>query len=387
MAAVGSRLGITLKENPPMNIRSFYLPLACASLVLTGEAAFAADPEVKVVQPVPREVTDAEVFTGRTEAVTTVELRPRVSGYLTKVAFKDGAEVKKGDLLFEIDPRPYQAEVEKAEAGLTLAQSQVKQADADYARTKALVDKNALSREELDKAAAGREEAGARLGAAKAVLDSARLTLNFTKVTAPISGRIGRRLLDAGNVVKADETHLATLVSEGPVYVYFDMDERTLLRLRKGGQLKAGKGPAVPVAAGVGDEKDFPHKGQIDFLPNEVDPAKGNIRARAVLANPDGALTPGLFTQVRLPLGEPYKALLVPERAIRASQAQKTVYVVNEKDVVETRPVTLGSREGDLVAVKEGLKAGDRVVISGLGKLKAGMKVKPQEEPIEKKEK
>jgi RND family efflux transporter MFP subunit len=368
-----------------MKLRCYCLPLACASLVLAGsETAFADTPEVKVAQPLSREITDSEVFTGRIEAKTTVELRPRVSGYLTRVAFKDGAEVKKGEVLFEIDPRPYQAEVDKAQAGLALAQGRLKQADAEYARAKAQSDKGALSREELDKAAAGRTEAQARLEAAKAVLDSARLTLEFTRVTAPISGRIGPRLLDEGNVVKADETRLATLVSVGPVYVYFDMDERTLLRLRKAGRLKAAREAAVPVTAAVGDEEDFPHKGQIDFVPNQVDPAKGTIRVRAVLENADGVLTPGLFARVRLPLGEPYKALLVPARAVGTDRGRKVVYVVNEKNVLEARPVTLGQREGDLVAVREGLKAGDRVVISGPGKPRAGTAVKPREEPIEK---
>jgi RND family efflux transporter MFP subunit len=374
-----------------MNVRSIWLPLACASLVLAGREIFADDPadtpDVKVVKPVSREVTDAEFFTGRIEAKTSVELRPRVTGYLNKIPFKDGANVKKGDLLFEIDPRPYQAEADKAQAALTLAQIQFKKADAEYDRAKALSDKGALSKEELEKAAAGRVEAGARQTAAKANLESARLNLGFTKVTAPISGRIGPHRLDVGSLVKADDTSLATLISEGPVYLYFDMDERTLLRLRKGGQLKAGKGPAIPVTAGVSDEKDYPHKGQIDLVPNEVDSAKGAVRVRAVLANADGVLTPGLFAQVRLPLGEPYKALLVPERAIGSEQGKKFLYVVNEKNLLETRPVTLGPREGELVVVKEGLKAKDRVVVSDLGKLKVGMAVKSRDVDPAKQEK
>jgi RND family efflux transporter MFP subunit len=366
-----------------MSIRLFCFSLACASLVIARPetASAAAPPEVKVVRPVSRDVTDFQAFTGRTEATTTVELRPRVSGYLTKVTFKDGAEVKKGDLLFEIDPRPYRLEVEKAEAGLTLAQSQIKQAEAEYARAKALAEKNVASREELDKAAAARDEANARAGIAKAGLDAARLTLDFTKITAPISGRIGRSLLDAGNVVKADETRLATLVSEGDVYVYFDVDERTLLRLRKEGKLKAGKGLAMPVTAAVGDEKDYPRKGLVDFVDTQVDPTKGTIRARAVLPNADGVLTPGLFVRLRVLLGEPYKVLLVPERAIQTHQGQRFVLLVNEKNIVEERPVTLGRREGELVAIKDGLKAEDRVIVSGVEKLRKGMVVKPREEP------
>jgi RND family efflux transporter MFP subunit len=371
-----------------MSTRLFCFSLACAALAIacleTTSAADpkAAPPEVKVVRPVSRDVTDFEAFTGRTEAKTTVDLRPRVSGYLTKVAFKDGAEVKKGDLLFEIDPRPYQLEVEKAEAGLTLAQTQVKQAEAEYAHAKALAAKNALGQQELDRLAAARDEANARVNIAKAGLDTARLTLDFTKITAPITGRIGRSLLDAGNVVKADETRLATLVSEGDVYVYFDVDERTLLRLRKEGKLKAGKGLAMPVTAAVSDEKDFPRKGLIDFVDTQVDPTKGTIRARAVLPNADGVLTPGLFVRLRLPLGEPYKALLVPGRAVNSAPGgRKSVFVVTDKNVVEDRPVTLGRQEDGSVVVKDGLKAEDRIIVSGAGKLREGMTVKPREEP------
>lgn len=384
----------------------FCLPLACALLALPGGTAFAADPEVKVVKPVSREVTDAEVFTGRIEARTTVQLRPRVSGYLTKVAFKDGASVKKGDVLFEIDPRPYQADAEKAEAAVNLAQAQLKLAEADYTRAKTQSDKGTLSREELDKAAAGRAEAEAKLAMAKANLNSARLTLSFTKVTAPFSGRLGRHLLDAGNVVKADETKLATLVSEGPLNVSFYLDERTFLRLRK-----AGKELATPVTVGLASEQDYPHKGQIDFVDNEVDGPNRTIGVRAGLANPDGVVLPGMFVRIRVPLGEPYKALLLPGQAIGADQTfpngastsvyppllpgqaigtdqgRKFVYVVNEKNVIETRPVTLGPQEGDLVAVKEGLKAGDRVAVGELGKLRPGTKVKPREVQPVKQEK
>ena len=370
-----------------MNIRSFCLPLASAFLLLCWwTITLAADPadtqEVKVVQPVAREVTDSEVFNGRTEAMTKIELRPRVSGYLTKIAFKDGAAVKKGDLLFEIDPRPYQADVEKAEAGLALAQSQVKQADAEYTRAKALLDKNILSREDFDKITAGRAEAEAKLGIAKANLNAARLTLDFTRVTAPISGRIGRHLLDVGNVVKADETHLATLVSQGPLNVSFYMDERTLLRLRK-----AGKELATPVTVSLASEQDFTHKGQIDFVDNEADGPDRTIGVRAVLANADGVVLPGMFVRIRVQLGEPYKALLVPERAIGKDQEHKFVYVVNEKNVVETRPVTLGPREDNLAAVKEGIKASDWIVTSEMGKLRAGMTVKPRKVDPDKQEK
>jgi RND family efflux transporter MFP subunit len=270
----------------------------CVSLAFVSLACAAVDPpEVPVTRPAPREVTDHAVFTGRTAASRSVEVRPRVSGYLTKVAFKDGDEVKQGDLLFEIDPRPYQAELEKAQAGVAVAQARLQQADADYQRRKALSGRGGVSQEELDRAAGERVVAEAGLRAARAALDAARLTLGFAKVHAPMSGRIGRRLLDPGNLVKADETPLATLVATGPLYVYFDVDERTLAK----GRLKAG----LPVAVGLAGEDGYPHEGRIDFLDSRVDAAKGTVRVRAVLANPAGRLRPGQSARVRVAASEP----------------------------------------------------------------------------------
>jgi RND family efflux transporter MFP subunit len=365
--------------------------LFCVVLLALTAAAMAADPkspppDVVVTRPVTREVTDFEEFVGRTEPSAQVELRARVSGYLADVLFKDGAEVKKGDVLFDIDPRPYRADLDKAEANLTLREAQFRQADAEAQRAKALLDKKSLSQEEFDKVVAARAQAEARLRMAKAGVEAARLTLDFTKVTAPISGRIGRRRLDAGNVVKADETHLATLVVAKPMYVYFDIGEQAAQRIAKAA--RGGKGKAaIRAAVGLAGEMGFPHEGQIDFVDNRSDPATGTVRVRAVLANADELLSPGQFVRVRVATGQPYQALLVPEAAVMAEGGRKFVYVVNEKEMVESRAVTLGSGQGDLRVVKGGLNETDRVITGGLQGVKPGKKVKPREAAPDKKEK
>ncbi len=273
----------------------------CVSLVIASlPCAAAARPEVPVSRPVSRAVADSDAFPGRTAPSRTVEVRARVSGYLTKVAFKDGAEVKQGDLLFEIDPRPYRADLEKAQAGVAVAQARLKQVNIEYQSARTLAGQKTVGPAELDRAAGRRDEAEAGLRAAQASLEAAKLTLGFTQVHAPMSGRIGRRLLDPGNLVKADETLLATLVATDPLYVYFDVDQRTLLRLDKGKPLVT-----MPVAVGLAGEEGYPHKGQIDFLDNRVDADKGTVRVRAVLPNPGGRLRPGQSARVRMTTGEP----------------------------------------------------------------------------------
>jgi RND family efflux transporter MFP subunit len=344
--------------------------LSLSVLALATGAAGNGEKPVEVVQPESREVADYEDFTGRTEASATVQIKARVSGFLTRVLFKEGTAVKKGDLLFEIDPRPYQTELDKADAALALSEARLKRADAAHKRGKALFDSKAMGREELDKIAAERDEAQARLRVAKANRDHARLNLDFTRVTAPMSGRIGRRLLDVGNLVKADETDLATVISSKPMYVYFDIDERTVLRLRQ------GKG--LQVAMALANDKGFPHRAEVDYVANGVDPTTGTLRLRATLPNADGLLMPGLFVRVRLTTSKPYKALLVPERAVGRKNEQTYVLVVTDKNKVEVRQVKVGSKHGDQMVVKEGLQAGDQVVRKGPGELKEGMVVRPK---------
>jgi RND family efflux transporter MFP subunit len=279
-----------------MSARFLWACLSCSFLIVAaspaGTAAGRAD--------APPEAAD---FTGRTEAPVTVDVRARVTGYLAKAAFKEGAEVKQGDALFEIDPRPYQAEVARTDAALAAAEAHVKRAEIDFKRAKALLDRSAISREEYDKLAGDLDEAKALVVVAKASRDIASLNLSFTKVAAPIAGRVGRRLVDPGNIVKADETTVTTIVGDDPMYVYFDMDERTYLSLRQAmrdGKIKVAKMDDLPVAVGLANEDGFLHKGKIDFVDNRVDAAKGTIRVRVVLPNADGLLVPGLFARVRL---------------------------------------------------------------------------------------
>jgi RND family efflux transporter MFP subunit len=371
-----------------MNARSCCVWLSCSILALVALApvpATAEDPppQVSVARPVAREVTDYEDFTGRTEAAMTVELRARVTGYLDKVAFKDGAEVKKGDLLFEIDPRPYRAELDRANALVAQAEAHLKLAEANLKRAEALLPRGAISKEEYDKVVGERVEAEAALRVAMASRETAKLNVEFTRVYSPIDGRIGRRMLDPGNLVKADETILATIVSKAPAYAYFDIDERTVLRLRKA--LREDRGDAKnawPVQMALTGETGFSHRGTVDFVDVRVNPNTGTLRLRAVFANADGALVPGLFARIRLPISEPHKALLVPDSSVLSDEGQKFLYVVDDKNVVQRRRVSVGSLHDGLREVTEGLHESDRVAIAGLQRLRPGLTVAPVMTPV-----
>jgi RND family efflux transporter MFP subunit len=356
-----------------------------AAVLLFGRLPAADDkkadlPEVTFVNPISREITDHEDFTGRTEAVTTIEIRPRVGGFLDKGSFREGDSVRKGDVLFEIDAKFYRLDVELAEAEVARTVARMKVAEVDLERAKKLRDN--LGAGDLEKATAQHDEAKATVAAARANLERAKLLLDFTHVTAPADGRIGRSLLDAGNLAQADTTLLATLVSTGPVYVSFAMDERSYLGLMRHDREGKGKDLRdVPVRMGLADEDDFPHAGKVQFVDARVDPQTGTIHVRAIFPNPKGLLIPGLFARVRLPTSEPYKALLVPETAVD-SPNPPTVWVVNEKDKVEPRAVKLGSLAGNLRVIKEGIRAEDRVVIKGAKDLRQGMTVKPTKRSV-----
>jgi RND family efflux transporter MFP subunit len=330
-------------------------------------------PEVTFVNPISREITDHEEFTGRTEAVATVEIRPRVSGILDKVSFREGDSVKKGDVLFEISAKYYRLDVELAEAEVARTVAHLKVAEIDLERAKKMRDG---PEGEMDRLTAWYDEAKATVAVARATLERARLLLDLTHITAPADGRIGRSLLDAGNVVQADTTHLATLVSTSQVYVSFSVGEHSYLRLVR--QAPEGNGKDlrdVPVQMGLADEEGFPRAGKIQFVDTRLDPQTGTIHLRAVFPNPKGWLVPGLSARVRLATSEPYKALLVPEEAVD-SRDPPTVWVVNEKDRVEPRTVKLGSRAGGVRVIKEGIRADDRIVIEGLRDLRPGMAVR-----------
>jgi membrane fusion protein, multidrug efflux system len=339
-------------------------------------------PVVLVSHPTTDTITDYEDFTGRTDAVFSVEVRARVTGYLERVYFEDGTEVKEGDLLFEIDPRPYQADLMRAKATVTQTESHLKRLDSDHRRATNLFNRGAISREEFDRVEGDYAEAAASVDIAKANRDLSELNLAFTKVTAPISGRISRRMVDPGNLVKADETALTTIVSLDPMYVYFDVDERTLLRLRRllrEGKIKSREEGEVAVLVGLSDEEGFPHKGTVNFSDNRVDPNTGTLRVRAVISNPKPrVLSPGLFVRVRLPVGEPHKSILVPEQALGTDQGRKFIYLVNDKKEVVYRPVKVGLLSKGQRVIEEGLKGGETIIVSGLQRVRPGAKVEPK---------
>ncbi len=302
-------------------------------------------PEVNVSTPVSREVTDLVEFTGHTESLKTICIRARVSGYLEKVLFKEGAEVCQGDPLFEIDRRTYQADYDRAVANLAQARAHLTHLEANYKRAQNLIATHAIAQADYDQAVGDRDEAEAAVKVADAALNSSRLNLEWTRVTAPISGRISRQLIDPGNLVKADDTALTTIVSLDPMYAYFDIDERTMLQIRRlvrAGKLKSVQAGDAKVLMGLADEEGFPHVGTINFIDNQVDGPTGTLRFRGVFPNPDRILSPGLFVRIRMPLGDPHPSLLVSERALGSDQGQKFLYVLNDKDEVTYRDVEVG---------------------------------------------
>ncbi len=363
--------------------------LLCASLVVAGcghaEGQHGGGPpmmqeqEVEVCVPVAKQVTDYEYFPGRTDAVNSIDIRARVTGYLDKVNFKEGMNVKQGDLLFQIDPRPYQSSLANAQAGLVQAEAHLKRLELDYNRAVDLLPRHAIGREEFDKISGDRAEAQAAVGVAKANRQMAALNMEFTQVRAPISGRISRRNIDPGNLVKADDTVLTSIVSLDPMYAYFDLDERTTLRLQqliKEGKLDLLHGK-IPVQMGTANDADFPQSGIIDFADNRVDPDTGTWRLRGRFDNPYHLISSGLFVRIRLPVGDPFRAILIPEQAIGTDQGQKFVYVVNGHNQVEYRRVKVGQFQDGLRVISGNLKEGEKVVVSGLQRVREGAQVKP----------
>ncbi|NLW95428.1 MAG: efflux RND transporter periplasmic adaptor subunit [Xanthomonadaceae bacterium] len=355
------------------------LATACSSNASDGADAMPA-PEVSVARVLEREVRQWDDFTGRVAAVETVELRPRVSGYVQRVAFEEGQLVRKGDLLFEIDPRPYRAALARAEAELARARSEARLAAAQHERAQALVEARAISREEFETRNAANAQGHAAVRAAEAAVAAARLDLQFTQVRAPIDGRAGRALVTVGNLAQADATVLTTVVSQDPVHVYFEADEQTWLRYsRDAGSGRDGDGRVVRV--GLAGEDGLPHAGTLDFIDNQVDPATGTIRARAVLRNPDGLFTPGLFARVQLAGAQQTRTLLVDDKAVLTDQDRKYVWVLGEDDTAQRRDVELGRViEDGLRVVRAGLSPEDRVIVSGVQRVfMPGMPVAPTE--------
>jgi RND family efflux transporter MFP subunit len=335
-------------------------------------------PQVTVAAAVSRKVAEFDEFTGRFEAVDRVEVRPRVSGYISSVNFKDGGEVKKGDVLFVIDPRPYAAERDKAQAQLAQARSQLVLAKSERERAGKLLGEHAISQEEYDTRTAGREQAQANVAAAQAALDAAALNVEFTRVTAPIAGRISRALVTSGNFVANGQTLLTTLVSLDPIYVSFDGDEQVYLKYSK--QAQAGQTDAArsPVRVGLADESDYPHQGVMVFVDNALDPATGTIRSRALLDNHERLFTPGLFARIKLMGAREYQAVLINDSAVGTDQSVRYVLVIGGDDRVLYRPVKLGPVIDGLRVVDSGLAAGETIVVNGLQRVRPGAQVAPQ---------
>jgi len=346
-------------------------------------------PKVKVTQPVVRDTMEWDEFTARLDAVDSVEVRPRVGGYLQSINFQDGALVKKGDLLFSIDHRPYAAALHRTEANRALANTRLILARKNYARAADLLKSHAISQEESDIRESTVRQAEASVEEAEAAVDAARLDVEFTEVTAPISGRVGRRLVTEGNLISGgggtQGTLLTTIVSLDPIYAYFEADEGSLLkydRLARSGQRPSSRDYKNPVRIGLADERGFPREGFMDFVDNQVDRGTGTIVGRAIVPNPDLALVPGLFARLQLPGSAQYRAILVPDEAIASDQSQKYVFVVDGESKAKYQPVKIGPLVDGLRVVREGVTPADWVVVAGLQRARPGLPVDAQRDTI-----
>jgi membrane fusion protein, multidrug efflux system len=337
-------------------------------------------PEVSVANVLSKQVRQWDEFTGRVAAVETVELRPRVSGYVQRVAYEEGQEVRKGGLLFVIDQRPYRAALDRAQANLERARSEARLAQAQDVRAQTLIEAQAISREEFETRKAATSGTNAAVRAAEAAVTAAKLDLQFTEVRSPIDGRAGRALMTEGNLAQADATLLTTVVSQDPVYVYFESDEQSFLRyadLARKGERDDTKNP---VRVGLASETGYPHEGTVDFVDNQVDSRTGTIRARAVLKNPDRLFTPGLFARVQLQGSGEFKALLIDDKAVLTDQDRKYVYVLGPKNAAVRKDVVLGRSIDGLRVVESGLAPADKVIVHGVQKVFfPGMPVSPKQ--------
>lgn len=394
--------GVVIRMERNERVKTFTIQIlssaACIAgtlLCLAGCAKKVAEPpkqrpaEVTISKPISREVTDYFEFPGQTEAVGEVDVRARVTGYLMKVNFVDGQNVKKGDLLYEIDPRPYQAVLDRAKAELTRLLALLDKAEADLARSESLRPSGAVSQDEYEQHVANLAVQKASIESAEAAIRDAELNLEFTKITSPIDGRVSRTRITEGNLVQSgsgDDTVLTTVVTTDPIYVYFNIDERVVLQYQElatksGKELHSSvlKDLRFPVEIGLANETGFPHTGVLDFADNKIDRNTGTLRVRGVFKNVDEYLTPGLFVRVRTPFGEPHQALLIDERAIGTDQRQKYLLTVGKENVVEYRPVKVGRLLDGLRVIESGIDADDLVVVNGLQRARPGSTVEAKE--------
>ena len=367
------------------SLKPLRFPLAALAVVVisacgrTPDAVQApAAPKVSVAKVIEQPITEWDEFTGRLEAPETVEVRPRVSGQIDLVGFTEGAQVKKGDLLFQIDPRPFQAEVRRLEAQLQQAKATAIRSANEARRGERLRDSNAISAELAESRSSAAAEARAGVDAIQAQLDLARLNLSFTRVTAPISGRVSRAEFTAGNIVTADVTTLTSVVSTDKVYAYFDADERVYLKytqLAREGQ----RSQSTPVYLGLTNESGNPHLGQMNFVDNQVNPGTGTIRGRAVFDNSNGQFTPGLYARLKLVGSAQYDAMLINDEAVGTDLGKKFVLVMDKDNKATYRAVELGPKLEGLRIVRSGLGKDDRIVVKGLQRVRPGSPVTPEE--------
>ncbi|AMZ70319.1 MULTISPECIES: multidrug efflux RND transporter periplasmic adaptor subunit MexE [Pseudomonas] len=363
----------------PLALLAMLVMSACGK---TPDTAASMPPaKVSVAKVLEQPVNEWDEFTGRLEAPETVEIRPRVSGQIDEVAFTEGALVKKGDLLFQIDPRPFQAEVRRLEAQLAQARATATRSENEAQRGERLRLSNAISAELADSRTSAAQEARAAAAAIQAQLDLAKLNLSFTRVTSPISGRVSRAAITAGNLVTADVTPLTSVVSTDKVYAYFDADERVFLKytqLARQGQ----RGQATPVYMGLSNEDGNPHQGQMNFVDNQVNPQTGTIRGRAVFDNKDGAYTPGLYARLKLVGSGTYAAVLINDEAVGTDLGKKFVLVMDAENKPAYRAVELGPKIEGLRIVRSGLSKNDTIIVKGLQRARPGAPVTPETVPM-----
>jgi RND family efflux transporter MFP subunit len=364
----------------------FGLYLLAAGCRVVHSAPAAPLPAVTVAEVEERKIAEWDEFIGRFEAVESVEIRARVSGTLERVAFQEGKEVRKGELLFRIDPRPYRADLARAEAELAQARSAAVLAKSSLERSKRLIAADATTREDFESRTAGAERGSAAVSAAQAAVASARLNLGWTEVRSPIRGRVGRAEITVGNLVQAGASRLTSVVSLDPIYVHFDADERSYLKLVASARASHRGGahePRTPIVMGMADEDGaFPHHGHLDFIDNQLDPRTGTVRARAVFDNHDLRFAPGLFARLKVLDSKEYLAPVVNDRAVGTDQDKKFVLVLKDDNTVEYRPVELGRLVDGYRVVKSGLQAHEKIVVKGLQRLRPGAKVSASPGPM-----
>lgn len=367
----------------PQPAPAYRYALTCAAVLLLSAcgkeapSAAVAAPKVSVAQVLQQPVNEWDELTGRLEAPESVQIRPRVSGYIDRVAFHEGALVKKGDLLFQIDPRPFEAQVNQLQAQVAQSRASLQRSNSEARRGERLRASNAISAELADARSSAETEAKAMLAAAQAQLQAAQLNLSFTQIRAPINGRVSQALITAGNLVNAGDSLLTTLVSTEQVYAYFDADERVFLKYAELAR-QGSRGDSSPVYLGLADEDGYPHLGHMDFIDNQVNPSTGTIRARAVFDNRQGAFTPGLYARLKLVGSATYDGILIKDLAVGTDLGNKFVLLLDSDNKVSYRAVELGPKLAGLRIVRSGLNAGDNIVVNGLQHVRPGMQVEPQ---------